>query len=61
MGEILIVKCKNFGIRIEDIIKLVIDIGDNYFKQEQKHQFCDNAYMYLYWFLILFCNESNKN
>lgn len=32
MGEILIVKYTNFEIWIDDIIKLVIDVADNYFK-----------------------------
>lgn len=56
MGEVLIVKYTNFEIWIDDIIKLVTDVEDNYFKQEQKHQFYDNAYV-----LTLFCNESNKS
>lgn len=43
MDEILIVKYTNFVILIEDIIKLVIDIADNYFKQEQKYWFYDDA------------------
>lgn len=43
MDEILIVKYTNFVILIEDIIKLVIDIADNYFKQEQKCWFYDDA------------------
>lgn len=43
MDEILAVKYTNFVILIEDIIKLVIGIADNYFKQEWKHWFYDDA------------------
>lgn len=32
MGEILIVKYTNFEIWIDDVIKLVIDVADKYFK-----------------------------